>query len=122
MVNKNLDLKTEEALSIEDKNLDLKTEKGLLSKGDLNAKKLNIGWLGRLFGSTRYAPFNIVGLTIILGFLLISIIGAITITYTLRDNQREVLQNLLLFLTNIVTLAFGYLFGKGKGFYDSEDM
>ena len=99
------------------KNMEDKDEKiQELQRNSLNNKvKLQIGYIGRLFGQKGHADINIVALTILFGFLLITV--CLFILFYIKDisnEKREFANDLLLFLTNIVTLAFGYLFGQRR--------
>jgi hypothetical protein len=73
----------------------------------LHSKQMDLesGWLGKLFGSSKIAPSNIAGLTLLLlvlpGVALLFFSGS---SMTAADYWK--------FITPIVTLILGYLFGK----------
>jgi len=73
----------------------------------LQAKQMDLdsGWLGKVFGSSSSAPSNIAGLSLILmlaaGFVLLFWTGA---AMAAGDYWKTIIP--------IVTLIFGYLFGK----------
>ncbi len=73
----------------------------------LQSKQMDLesGWLGKLFGSSKIAPCNIAGLCLLLlvvpGIALLFFSGT---TMTAGDYWK--------FITPIVTLILGYLFGK----------
>lgn len=67
---------------------------------------IEIGWLGKIWGSPKTSPNNIAGLAIIL--LLLFGIGWTTI----KSENSQSIKDLWSIITPIITLAFGYLFGE----------
>ena len=74
-------------------------------KHRLEEKRLDAGWLGKLFGSTQSAPSNIAGI------VLISLI-AIGI-YSVVDPPEEISTlEIWKVLAPIMTMTLGYIFGR----------
>ena len=75
----------------------------------LQSKQMDLesGWLGKLFGGSRNAPSNIAGLSLLLlvapGIALLFIPGT---SMTAADYWK--------FITPIVTLILGYVFGTNR--------
>ena len=84
-------------------------------KKSFNDKALSIGWIGKFLGEGSHASRNIVAITLTSSFILIIVLMIILTKYVNigRENS-HLLQTILLFLTNITTLAFGYLFGSNN--------
>ena len=71
----------------------------------LEEKRLDAGWLGKLFGSSQYAPFNIAGIMLI----LLLAIGA----YCLYAPPEKISAlEVWKVLAPIITMILGYLFGR----------
>jgi hypothetical protein len=71
---------------------------------------LEVGWFGRMFGSPQHKPGNIAGFAIIASFLVLA--GILVVSA--RDPAFKIDAVLPVF-TGIITLALGYLFGRGPG-------
>lgn len=73
----------------------------------LESKKLDLeaGWVGKFFGSKTNAPTNIAGIFITL--LLIS--GVVVLFFSSNIQPLEYWKTII----PLLTLAIGYLFGKG---------
>jgi hypothetical protein len=67
---------------------------------------VEVGWLGKFFGTSTNAPTNIAGLVIALLTLTIIGIGLVFVPSTIPP------RDFLNVVVPIVTLALGYLFGK----------
>lgn len=71
----------------------------------LEEKRLDAGWLGKLFGSSKYAPFNIAGIVLI----LIVVIGAYCLY---APPEKTSALEVWKVLAPIITMILGYLFGR----------
>lgn len=69
-----------------------------------------MGWIGRVFGNAVEKPGNIAGAAIIVSFVVL--IGVIIASI---ENPSFKTDALIPVFTGIITLALGYLFGKGTG-------
>ncbi len=96
----------------DDKKKEIEIEKEMVH--EMSKIKVQLGWLGKVVGSRENADLNIVAITIVLGFILIVAIIFFIGFVGIKDPAREALNTMLLFLTSITTLAFGYLFGIKK--------
>jgi hypothetical protein len=67
---------------------------------------VEVGWLGKIFGSSANAPTNIAGLVIALFTLTVIVIGLLFVPSSIPP------RDFLNVVVPIVTLALGYLFGK----------
>ena len=65
---------------------------------------IEVGWLGKVFGTSAHAPTNISGLILFLFFASIILVLFLEI-------RMEAIEYLKLVLP-VITLALGYLFGK----------
>jgi hypothetical protein len=95
--------------------LDLPSDLHLASKviefeTQRTTRSLEMGWIGRVFGSVQDKPGNIAGFAIIASFFVL--VGIIIVSA--RDPAFKTDAVLPVF-TGIITLALGYLFGKGSG-------
>lgn len=91
-------------------NLNLPKDKDLANKMLDNDREkfrnsIEIGWLGKFWGSPKTSPNNIAGFTIVL--LLLLGIGWTTICEDFSNTK-----DLWAIITPIITLALGYLFGE----------
>ena len=71
------------------------------------SKKLEIGWMGRLFGDASEKPGNIAGLAIILAFLML-----VFVLYAVPDTATAPKREAVTLLGGIITGALGFLFGR----------
>jgi uncharacterized membrane protein YtjA (UPF0391 family) len=72
------------------------------------AQRIEIGLLGRLFGGKTGAPANTASLLVFIAFLVLVFLliwGEDTPTFSRKDAVS--------LLSSFITLALGYLFGKG---------
>ena len=76
-----------------------------------------MGLLGRAFGSVKDKPGNIAGAAIVVCLLFLAAIFLISYFYPNSNNVP--VGELMTLFGGIVTLALGYVFGKGSG--DSAD-
>ena len=68
-------------------------------------KKLEIGWMGRIFGDAAEKPGNIAGAAMLLGF-----IGLIAIAVWMPDSNSKA--SLLTLFGSIITGSVGFVFGR----------
>jgi hypothetical protein len=73
------------------------------------AKKLEIGWMGLLFGDATEKPGNIAALAILLAFVGI-LIAAIFVPDVANSPKRD----LITLFGGIITGAMGFLFGRSS--------
>lgn len=106
--------RTKYVLSNEAMMYDVDKETSQNNKHEEEKIKMSLGVIGKIFGDRDNADLSIVAVTIILGFLLV-IATLVTLIWHKEASastlNKEAINALLLFLTNITTLAFGYLFG-----------
>ena len=91
-------------------NLSLPKDKDLANKMLDNDREkfknsIEIGWLGKIWGSPKTSPNNIAGFTIVLLLLL-------GIVWTIFSKDFDSAKSLWSIITPIITLALGYLFGE----------
>lgn len=91
-------------------NLSLPKDKDLANKMLDNDREkfknsIEIGWLGKIWGSPKTSPNNIAGFTIVLLLLL-------GIVWTISSKDFDSTKILWSIITPIITLALGYLFGE----------
>jgi hypothetical protein len=94
---------------------DLPSDLGLASKvieleTQRTARLLEMGWIGKVFGSVQDKPGNIAGFAIIASFLVL--VGILVVSAMDPAFKTDAV---LPIFTGIITLALGYLFGKGGG-------
>jgi hypothetical protein len=70
------------------------------------AKKLEIGWMGLIFGDAAEKPGNIAALAIVLSFLVLIILLFVPDSTALPKSQAVTL------LAGIITGSLGFLFGR----------
>ena len=73
----------------------------------LAAQKVEVGWLGKLFGRGAEKPGNIAGAAIGLGFL-----GIMILVFWAPSNERIPVEELIGSFATIITVALGFLIGK----------
>jgi hypothetical protein len=73
-------------------------------------RSLEMGLIGRIFGSVQDKPGNIAGFAIIASFLIL-----IAVLFVSAKDPNFKTDALLPVFTGIITLALGYLFGKSSG-------
>jgi len=69
------------------------------------AKKLEIGWMGFIFGDATEKPGNIAGAAMLLGFL-----GIMLVAIWMPDGPNK--GSLLTLFGSIITGAVGFVFGR----------
>jgi len=69
------------------------------------AKKLEIGWMGLVFGDASEKPGNIAGAAMLLGFL-----GIISVALWMPEGASKA--SLLTLFGSIITGAVGFVFGR----------
>lgn len=86
----------------------------VVSRSDLNEeRRLEMGWIGRAFGSVQDKPGNIAGASIVVSLVILLLLFWISYFY---PNANDVpVGELMALFGSIITLALGYLFGKGSG-------
>jgi hypothetical protein len=72
------------------------------------SKKLEIGWVGLIFGDVTEKPGNIAAAAIILAFLLLT-----AVLLVVPDASTAPKKEALTLLGSIITGALGFLFGRG---------
>lgn len=82
------------------------------TSSDLELERLNIGILGKIFGTGDNASSNIAGFAVMIaGFaILIGIFMAVTSSIFNVTNSSEIWS----YMSPIITIALGYLFGRGS--------
>jgi hypothetical protein len=70
-------------------------------------KKLEMGWLGLIFGSTAQAPANVAALAVLVSFLLFAVA-----LFWVPDSASISKKDALTFVAGFITLALGFLFGR----------
>ena len=73
------------------------------------AARLEMGVLGRVFGTKSGAPFNVAALTVVVGLVTICA-TAVFGTDAAAFGRKEIIAVAL----NLVTLSLGYLFGRSQ--------
>jgi uncharacterized membrane protein len=76
-------------------------------------RKVEMGYIGRLFGSVRDKTGNIAGAAVIVGLLMIAVV--FWISYFYPNSNNVPVGELMTLFGGIVSLALGYIFGKGSG-------
>jgi hypothetical protein len=89
-------------------NLDL-AARVVESQAQISSRSLEMGWIGRALGNVTEKPGNIAGFAIIASFLVL--VGILLISALDPTFKTDVL---IPVFTGIITLALGYLFGKGS--------
>ena len=84
-------------------------EKRILEEG----KKIERGFLGRIWGSIEHSSNNIAGLFIVLLLIIGFVYTICLLCSNVCDGHNKILEfwNML---SPLLTLALGYLFGKGR--------
>ena len=90
--------------------IDADVEKQKIKK---EAEKEERGLLGRLWGSIEHSSNNIAGLFIILLFLVGLLYTIWMLCVDSCDNHKKILEFWAM-LTPLMTLALGYIFGRGQ--------
>src|SRR5438045_9538961 len=72
-------------------------------------RSLEMGWIGRVFGSVHDKPGNIAGFAITVSFVVL--VGVLILS---AYNPNFKTDAVIPVFTGIITLALGYLFGKGS--------
>jgi hypothetical protein len=83
---------------------DLATEV-INSSSQLDAKRLDIGWIGKCFGSSSEKPGNIVAIVIVFSILIV----VITLFSQVDSSTKREISTIF---GGIITASLGYLFGK----------
>jgi hypothetical protein len=78
------------------------------SQAKRDERKTEMGMLGRIFGSVSDKPGNIAGVVVLASFA--ALLGLLATAIFKPDVKMDVL---LPIFTGMITLALGYLFGKG---------
>ena len=68
-----------------------------------------MGWIGRIFGSVQDKPGNIAGIAILASFMVL-----VAVLFASAKDPNFKTDALIPVFTGIITLALGYLFGKGS--------
>jgi hypothetical protein len=71
------------------------------------AKKLEIGWMGLIFGDAAEKPGNIAALAILLAFF-----GILAIAVWVPDTSSAPKRELITLFGGIITGSIGFLFGR----------
>jgi glycerol uptake facilitator-like aquaporin len=85
-------------------------EKVLEYETQRTTRSSEMGWIGRIFGNAIEKPGNIAGTAIVVSFLVL--MGVIFASWHDPSFKTDAL---IPVFTGIITLALGYLFGKGSG-------
>lgn len=72
-----------------------------------NAHNGKAGWIGKILGTEDHLPRNVAAL------IMIVIVTASIVFFSYMDDKQVVLELIQTQVAPIVTLGFGYLFGKG---------
>lgn len=72
------------------------------------SKKLEIGWVGLIFGDVAEKPGNIAAAAIVLSFLLLA-----GLFLWVPDSSTAPKKEALTLLGSVITGALGFLFGRG---------
>jgi hypothetical protein len=81
---------------------------GSRAVGQHAAKKLEIGWLGVVFGDAAEKPGNIAAVAMLLAFLMIAIL------YFAPDSPNIPKREMVTLWGSIITGALGFLFGRSS--------
>jgi hypothetical protein len=73
-------------------------------------RALEIGWVGKMFGSHQEKPGNIAGAAICVSLLFLG--GLVGLAYFVPNTNNVPIGELMTLFGGIITLALGYLFGK----------
>jgi hypothetical protein len=73
------------------------------------SKKLEIGWVGLIFGDVTEKPGNIAAAAIFFAFLLLAIL-----LFVVPDSATSPKNEALTLFGSIITGALGFLFGRGR--------
>lgn len=77
------------------------------AKAQQASKKLEIGWMGIVFGDAAEKPGNVAAVAIVLSFFALMLI-----LFFLPDGQSSSKKEALTLLGGIMTGALGFLFGR----------
>lgn len=69
-------------------------------------KRIDLGFMGKAFGSATEKPGNIAGLVIVVALLLLALV------LSGPENEHLPKKDATIILSNFITLALGYLFGS----------
>jgi hypothetical protein len=81
----------------------------LTESGQLRRHSQELGLLGKLFGSKEHAPMNIAGFAVVVAFFCI-----VGVLCWMPDTAAFSRKDATLILVGIITLALGFLFGRGS--------
>ncbi len=76
---------------------------------DTEAQKAEIGWMGKLFGSSKHAPTNIAGMVLLLCLIALVALGFVPAEYGAGSSVRA---DLIKLFGGIALAALGYVFGS----------
>ena len=79
------------------------------------ADKMELGWIGKIWGGGKEKAGNIAGIAVSVSLLLLgAVIAVIVFSKMLDSSNIAVLREVFTVVTSILTLSLGYLFGQGS--------
>jgi hypothetical protein len=74
------------------------------------SKRMDMGLLGRIFGSTAHAPGNVAGVVVLASFALFAVV-----LFWVQDTPSLSKKDALLIVASFISLGLGFLFGRNTG-------
>ncbi len=76
-------------------------------------RRIEMGWIGRFFGSVGEKPGNIAGVVILISTVVLA--GVFWVTYFHPNTNNVPVGEIFTLFGGIITLALGFLFGRSGG-------
>ena len=73
------------------------------------SKAMDMGIVGRLFGSINHIPGNVAGIAVVASFVLVAVV-----LFWFPDSQSQTKKDALAIVASFISLSLGFLFGRSS--------